>query len=31
MIIENVESLILAIYIYDLLHELLKSLNDWMM
>ena len=30
MIIKYVESLILVIYIHDLLHELLKSLNDSM-
>ena len=31
MIFIYVESSILAIYIHDLLHELLKSLNDSMM
>ena len=31
MIIGYIESLVLVIYIHDLLHELLESLNDWMM
>ena len=31
MILKYVESLILAIYIHNLLHELLKCLNDLMM